>query len=328
MSDVVKFGCAAVAILAALVVFGTAAMMFGLFKTWDEVGGEHEIQGPISTRVDTPVVEDAPKPGEPPAPKEDERRPKGDGTMKIPTAKDVAARTGKVGAMTYPDVPVARRGNTKLESFSGAKRELMKIHGDRPRTLYCGCGFDVNKSIDLRECGYRIRKNEDRAARVEFEHVVPASDFGNQLDAWTKGHPKCVRSGGKKYKGRRCAEKASREFELMQADMHNLQPAVGEVNGDRLNYVMAELEGEPREYGKCDVEIRDQKIEPRPSVRGDIARAYFYMDWAYPQYRIIPDPKTRAMFERWAEDDPVDSWERKRARRIAEAQGNTNPFVE
>ncbi len=333
MSDVVKFGCAAVVILVVLIVLGTVGMMFGIFATLSGGDAPPEIQGPIGTRVDTPVDRDTPKPDTPPEPKKDTPRKdtepaKGDGTFKPASAKDVASRTGKVGAMTYPDVPVARRGNAKLESFSGAKRELMKIHGDSPRTFYCGCGFDVRKSIDLKECGYAIRKNKSRAARVEFEHIVPASDFGNQLDAWTKGHPACVKSSGKKFKGRKCAEKVSREFELMQSDMHNLQPAVGEVNGDRLNYVMAELKGEPRAYGKCDVEIQDQKVEPKPSIRGDIARAYFYMDWAYPQYGIISDPKMRAMFERWADKDPVSRWEHKRAKRIAEVQGNTNPFVE
>ena len=334
MSDVVKTGCGVVAtVVAGIVLIVVLAVMVIAYTEWNRYFGEPEVQGPISTRVDTPVDEDTPKPDRPPGPKNDTLRqdddvPKGDGTVKIPTKEQVARRTGKIGAMTYPDVPVAKRGNVRLESFPGAKRTLMKIHGDAPRTFYCGCGFDMNKSIDLKECGYTIRKNESRAARVEFEHIVPASDFGNQLTAWTKGHPACVKSNGKKFKGRKCAEKVSREFELMQSDMHNLQPAVGEVNGDRLNYVMAELKGEPREYGKCDVEIRDRMVEPKASIRGDIARAYFYMDWAYPQYGIISDPKMRAMFERWAEKDPVSRWERKRARRIAEAQGNPNPFVE
>ena len=53
----------------------------------------------------------------------------------------------------------------------------------------------------------------------------------------------------------------------------NLFPS-REVNGDRSNYSMAVLPGESREYGDCDVEIQSRKIEPRPSIRGEIARVY------------------------------------------------------
>ena len=49
----------------------------------------------------------------------------------------------------------------------------------------------------------------------------------------------------------------------MQADMYNLYPAIGEVNGRRSNYSMAIIKGEKREFGKCDVEIKSRKIEPK-----------------------------------------------------------------
>ena len=254
--------------------------------------------------------------------------PKRDGAKAQDAAKKRAEQASRSGrGPAYPDVPVGERGNRTLESFPGATRHLMKIHGDKPRTFYCRCGFEPSKSIDLKECGYEVRKNKSRAARVEFEHVVPASVFGHQFDEWTKGHPACERKG-KRFKGRSCAQKVSTRFQLMESDMYNLQPAVGEVNGDRLHYPMAEIPGEAREYGKCDVEIEDQLVEPASRIRGDIARTYFYMDWAYPEYGIIRSQAEREMFERWAAKDPVDRWERKRARRIAEVQGNTNPFVE
>ena len=59
----------------------------------------------------------------------------------------------------------------------------------------------------------------------------------------------------------------------MEADMYNLFPAIGEVNGLRSNYSMTIIKGEFREFGKCDVEIK-KKIELRDEVRGDIARTY------------------------------------------------------
>ena len=60
------------------------------------------------------------------------------------------------------------------------------------------------------------------------------------------------------------------QYKLMQADMFNLYPVIGEVNGRRSNYSMLILEGEKIEFGKCDVEIRNKKIEPKESIRGEI----------------------------------------------------------
>ena len=67
-------------------------------------------------------------------------------------------------------------------------------------------------------------------------------------------------------------------FRYMEADLYNLQPSIGEVNQLRSHYSMAMIPGEPREFGRCDLEIEDRKIEPRPDIRGDIARTYFYMN--------------------------------------------------
>jgi deoxyribonuclease-1 len=50
---------------------------------------------------------------------------------------------------------------------------------------------------------------------------------------------------------------------------------------------MAMIEGEQRQFGACDVEIAERKIEPRPEIRGDIARIYLYMEASYPGRGII-----------------------------------------
>ena len=94
----------------------------------------------------------------------------------------------------------------------------------------------------------------------------------------------------------------------MAADMYNLFPSIGEVNGLRSNYSMAIIEGEQRNFGKCDVEIKRRKVELREEVRGEIARTYFYMDSVYPGKGII-SKKNRSMFEEWNRSDPVDEWE-------------------
>jgi len=84
--------------------------------------------------------------------------------------------------------------------------------------------------------------------------------------------------------------------------------------------------GEALAFGRCDLELQDRKIEPRPDIRGDIARTYFYMDAAYPGRGIL-SRQDRKLFEAWDAEDPVDDWERERARRIEARQGNKNPFV-
>ena len=89
---------------------------------------------------------------------------------------------------------------------------------------------------------------------------------------------------------------------------------------------MTIIEGEEREFGKCDVEIRRRKIEPRDEVRGEIARTYMYMDSVYPGKGII-SKKNRSMLEEWNRSDPEDEWECERARKIEKIQGNSNEVV-
>ena len=215
--------------------------------------------------------------------------------------------------------------NTQITSFSKSKKQLAKVYQDNSITLYCGCSFK-GKTPDFSSCGYIPKKNNKSANRIEWEHVVPAYVFGIFFSEWTVGHPKCAKKNGKKYKGRRCASKVSKEFKRMEADMYNLFPAIGEVNGLRSNYPMTIIEGEEREFGKCDVEIKRKKVEPREEVRGEIARTYMYMNSGYPGKGII-SKKNRSMFEEWNRSDPVDEWECERARKIEKIQGNRNEVV-
>jgi deoxyribonuclease-1 len=154
-----------------------------------------------------------------------------------------------------------------------------------------------------------------------------AHAFGKSFPAWVGGDPRCVDSRNRPFKGRNCAPKTETLFCYMEADMHNLVPAVGEINGLRSNYSFAMIPSERRSFGSCDMEIENRKAEPRPEIRGDIARIYKYMDWAYPGRGVISS-KNRSLFEAWDRQDPVDSWECERARRIEQIQGNPNPFVQ
>jgi len=176
----------------------------------------------------------------------------------------------------------SQKGNTKIKSFSKAKRLLYSKIYDTPelrKTIYCGCSYNKKKKIDFTSYGYKVRKNKKRAKRVEAKHIVPAYSYGQSFKEWREGDPKCVTKKGKKYKGRKCAKK-NEEFSYMTSDLYALAPSVGEVNADRSNFGVSMIDGEQREYGKCDVEIAYRKVEPRPEIRGDIARVYMYMDSA------------------------------------------------
>jgi len=94
----------------------------------------------------------------------------------------------------------------------------------------------------------------------------------------------------------------------------------------RSNYSFDMIPGEIREFGECDMEISDRKAEPRENVRGEVARTYLYMDWAYPGHGILGKKRAK-LFETWDRQDPVDEWECERARKIEAIQGNENPFV-
>ena len=218
-------------------------------------------------------------------------------------------------------------GNEWNDSFSKAKKTLERqVYYDHRITLYCGAAFDEKKNVTLPE-GFTAAKHEKRAGKVEWEHVVPAENFGQAFAEWREGDAQCVDNRGKAFKGRKCAEKASREYRLMQADLYNLYPAVGAVNALRQNYNFQMLPGEESDFGSCEMKIADRKAEPPARARGQIARTYKYMNEAYgPRYRM--SRQQRQLMDAWDKMYPVDQWECTRAKRIETLQGNRNPFVE
>jgi deoxyribonuclease-1 len=72
----------------------------------------------------------------------------------------------------------------------------------------------------------------------------------------------------------------------MQADMHNLFPAIGAVNAKRSNYNFTLLPSAQSDFGACDMRIEGRKAQPPEWARGRIARSYLYMDQSYPKYSM------------------------------------------
>ena len=199
-------------------------------------------------------------------------------------------------------------------SFNAAKRLAEhEVYYDQSETFYCGCAFDFESGPDLDSCGYEVRKQPERANRIEWEHVMPAYDFGRQLQCWQDG-------------GRDNCRRTDPVFRLAEADLHNLVPAIGEVNGDRSNMRFGMVNTPVHEYGACQVAVsfQERTFQPPPHRRGDIARTYWYMR---DTYGIQISRQQQQLFEAWNRMDPVDEWELERNRRITAIQGNGNPYV-
>ena len=228
-----------------------------------------------------------------------------------------------VGAILAPALVLAA-GNTANDSFARAKKMLSQVYEDHRITLYCGAEYDAHGNITLPE-GFITPKHEKRAAKIEWEHVVPAENFGRAFDEWREGSPECVDNRGKAFKGRKCAEKVNPEYRHMQADMYNLYPAIGAVNAMRSNFNFQMLPGEESSFGRCEMKIVDRKAEPPARARGQIARTYAYMQDAYPLYRM--SRQQEQLMSAWDKMYPVDQWECTRAKRIEAVQGNENRFV-
>lgn len=227
--------------------------------------------------------------------------------------------------------------NSTISSFSKAKKELKKVYKGHQVTFYANCKYnykDKKNMIIRKSCGYEPRNEytkkgniNKRARRIEWEHVIPAENFGRQFSCWREGSKECIKSSGKLYKGRKCCSKVNRKFKYMEADLHNLVPAIGELNADRSNFRFGMIEGEKRYYGDSidfEVDFKKRTAEPRDSIKGNIARTYFYFE---DTYNMKISKKDKKILEVWDKLDPIDEWEIERNNRIEKIQGNSNPFI-
>ena len=207
---------------------------------------------------------------------------------------------------TFSEAKVIAKQNIYLDQANSSMGEL-----------YCGCKWTwVGKSggrIDAESCGYQTRKQQNRAERTEWEHIVPAWTFGNQRQCWQKG-------------GRERCGDDDPVFRAMEADLFNLYPSVGEVNGDRSNFNYGMASGVAPQYGQCKtrVDFNQRAAEPRDEVKGLVARTTFYM---FDRYKLSMSRQQQQLLMAWDKQYPVSSWEKERNRRIAAIMGHSNPFV-
>lgn len=245
-----------------------------------------------------------------------------------------------VNTDTQPQV--VHFGNRHSQSFYAVKKEMLeKIYYDHRKTLYCNADFTTHKKVvltrdfrlpDINNADFKIydislEELQNKALHVEWEHIVPAQNFGKTFPEWYDGHKNCTSQKGKQFKGRACAEQENEEFRYMYTDMYNLYPTIGAVNYLRANFNFTQFTKPiPATFGGCGgMVIFKNKVEPRDEIKGLIARTYFYMEYTYPRYRISEN--MRSLLKVWDKQYPVSSWECMRAYRIEKIQGNANLIV-
>lgn len=127
--------------------------------------------------------------------------------------------------------------------------------------------------------------------------------------------------------------------EPMRSDLHHLKPTDASVNARRGSLDFDD--GGAPEGEAPDTFLDGDSFEPRDEVKGDVARALFYMDVRYdgaggePDLVLVDRSTGRGStlgdlctLLSWHEGDPVDDGERARNDLIAEIQGNRNAFVD
>ncbi|RDU69767.1 deoxyribonuclease [Helicobacter aurati] len=203
------------------------------------------------------------------------------------------------------------------QTFSESKELLSKAWNRHnfTRDFYCQAPFTITESaITVIPSEYYTprkplasnNKPNIRASRIEFEHIMPAHNFGKHLPCWKKG-------------GRKAC-KEDKTFNSMEADLYNLVPAIGEINADRSNYKYAEA---PRnvviggQYGNCPVhtDFKAKRFYPADYSKGLIARTYLYMSNTY---NIRLSDSELKLMQAWDKMYPPNDYEIQRNKIIEE----------
>ncbi len=187
---------------------------------------------------------------------------------------------------------VAQRPNTAY--FKNMPLFWSQLYGKGGNTLYCNQPFGINKG-----------------RQINIEHIFPMGWVTKALGCGSRRHCRTV----------------SPLFNKIEADMHNLYPALAKINKARGSRAYGMVKGESRKFGHCDFEIdpKKRRVEPRPAIRGNIARALFYM---HASYNLRLFPRQAKLLKQWHREDQPDREELRRNQIIEQIQGRRNPFID
>nr|Q9WVZ1.1 RecName: Full=Extracellular endonuclease; Flags: Precursor [Pseudomonas fluorescens bv. A]CAB44359.1 extracellular endonuclease [Pseudomonas fluorescens]CAB44360.1 extracellular endonuclease [Pseudomonas fluorescens] len=197
-------------------------------------------------------------------------------------------------------------------TFSEAKKVAWKLYAPQSTEFYCGCKYNGNR-VDLKACGYVPRKNANRA---DASNGNTSSRPGRSGISASAGKP----VGAKTVRATTTCSSAPRRTctTWCRASVRSMATVTTSVlDGCRCNV---------GKYGSCltQVDFKAKKVMPRPSIRGMIARTYFYMS---KQYGLRLSKQDRQLYEAWNKTYPVQPWERQRNQTVACVMGRGNEFV-
>lgn len=201
------------------------------------------------------------------------------------------------------------------EDFGEAKRAARLIWSEHRETYYCGCPYDRYGNIDYQRCSFRP-SNKRASKRISWEHIMPVSWYGKSRSCW---------QANKNQKPREACREKDPDFRRMEADLHNLVPAIREINTVRRNYGYGKLKGEC--YQGCNFIINHQLklVEPRDEVKGMTARIMLYMS---EKYQFVLKPIEKQILMQWSQSFPPDAWEKRWHEKVSALQGDRNPYID
>lgn len=195
--------------------------------------------------------------------------------------------------------PLKNANIVKITNYDEARGVFWKyVYPSSATTLYCNQVF-----------------NSKQRSGFNIEHVFPMSWVTKGLGCGTR---------------KQCRNN-SVTFNKIEADLHNLYPSRSDVNEKRSSFRFGLIRGEERRFGQeCDFEFdtRRRIVEPAEPVRGDVARAMFYMASQYKQHGLVLFKKQMILLRGWHENDPPTNAEKSRNALIEQIQGNRNPFID
>lgn len=217
------------------------------------------------------------------------------------------ATWSSIAALAWPAPQSLNRG------YGGpAKQDAASVYADGGTEVYCRIAL-TGEDIEAREVD---------GLKLQWEHAFPASLIASGLG----------------YADRDCREPlpgAQPACAFAIADLHNLWPSIGRINGSRGNHPYGELEGEGTtnegfaefcpDYERGKVDNRTY-IEPTRASQGDLARSLIYMHMVYhiDVAPVIDDPDRLLI---WHRRDPPDAGEKRRERAIRGLQETWNPLI-
>ena len=207
-------------------------------------------------------------------------------------------------SITFVNVKPSFADQTVIVNYTKTQQSIFweKLYFYSGWTLYCGSPF------------------YEKARGLQIEHIYPASWMAKHLGCGSRSDCQAAEN-----------EELRIRFNHMEADLHNLYPAMSWANSKRSNHSFGMIAGEEHYFEDCDFEIgarsRDGAtiVEPRPKARGEIARAMFYM---HKEYNLPIEAPLAEMLKLWNQDDPPSWDEIRRNKKIKELQGTKNPFID